>query len=135
MAPAHTLRIRRSDTSGADDFVLVNVVSNGPDPLDLRLTGTENAFPYLTTIQQKRAGGLRAEKYNGSEEEWVMCLRHVLLHQQTEPSTAISGVETSAAIDGRNEQQPLTITVRRNIGGITVRVYESPHCTNRVAHC
>ena len=47
MASEHILRIARSDSEG--DYVLVNVTSNGPQPLDVKLAGTEGDNPYITT--------------------------------------------------------------------------------------
>lgn len=40
------LRIPRSDQEG--EYVLVNVTSNGPAPLDLRLLATEGLSPYIS---------------------------------------------------------------------------------------
>lgn len=41
----HVLRITRSDDS--EGFVLLNVSSNGPQPLDLRVLGTEGENPFV----------------------------------------------------------------------------------------
>jgi len=46
MAPEHILRLPRSDSEG--DYVLVNIMSNGASPLDLRLLATEGESPYIT---------------------------------------------------------------------------------------
>ena len=43
-SPEHVIRVSRSDESGG--FVLVNISSTGPDPLDLRLLATEGENPY-----------------------------------------------------------------------------------------
>ena len=42
----HVFRIRRTDSDG--DFVFLNVSSNGPASLDLRLLATEGESPYAT---------------------------------------------------------------------------------------
>lgn len=43
----HILRIPRSDSEG--DYIILNVTSNGPEPLDLKLVATEGDAPYITT--------------------------------------------------------------------------------------
>jgi hypothetical protein len=45
MVSENILRVPRSDSEG--DFVLVNVSSNGPSPLDLKLLATEGFNPYI----------------------------------------------------------------------------------------
>ena len=45
----HVLRIPRSDSEG--DYILVNVASTGPKPLDLRILATEGESPYATTSE------------------------------------------------------------------------------------
>ena len=51
MAVEHILRIPRSDSEG--DFVLVNVSSNGPGPLDLKLLATEGESPYVAESKHR----------------------------------------------------------------------------------
>ena len=41
------LRLPRTDSER--EFVLVNVSSNGPSPLDLKLLATEGENPFMTT--------------------------------------------------------------------------------------
>lgn len=50
MAPEnmHILRVPISDSS-EDAYVLINVTSNGPSPLDLKLLATEGTAPYIAT--------------------------------------------------------------------------------------
>ena len=43
----HIHRIPRSDSEG--DYIILNVTSNGPSPLDLKLVATEGIAPYITT--------------------------------------------------------------------------------------
>ena len=53
MAPKpceHVLRIPLSSNVG--DFVLVNVSTNGPNPLDLKVEATEGENPYVGTSEQ-----------------------------------------------------------------------------------
>ena len=45
MASSQVLRIRLHNQEG--EYVLVEVTSNGPSPLDLRLLATEGEFPYV----------------------------------------------------------------------------------------
>lgn len=48
MAPEHILFLPRSD-SDEEAYVLVNVSSGGPSPLDLRLLATEGDSPYISS--------------------------------------------------------------------------------------
>lgn len=120
MAAAQVLRIKRTDTGSNDDFVLINVSSNGSQTLDLKLLGTDNEAKFVATIQSKRIGGLRAKNYNGSEDEWAACLAQVFLQQRTDSTTA------SAEAVANADQSQLNIIIRRNIGGITVSISTVP---------
>ena len=47
MATEHILHLPRSDSR--EEYVLVNVSSGGPSPLDLQLLATEGECPYIAT--------------------------------------------------------------------------------------
>lgn len=49
MATEHILYLLRSDSDG--DHVLINVSSEGPSPLDLKLLATEGESPYIATSE------------------------------------------------------------------------------------
>lgn len=111
----HTLRISRTDNA-ADAFVLVNVQPAGPLPLDLRLVATDGLCPFVGQIKESGIGKLQAKE--GDRQEWSAVLSAVLLHQADRQT---SNVELVATVDHR-----ITITVRRNVGGITVGSSPTP---------
>lgn len=49
MATEHILYLPRSDRD--EEYVLLNVSSRGPSPLDLKLLATEGDFPYKATSE------------------------------------------------------------------------------------
>jgi len=49
MATERILQVPRSDSEG--NFILINVISNGKYPLDLKLLATEGESPYITTSE------------------------------------------------------------------------------------
>ena len=49
MATQHILYLPRSDKD--KEHILVNVSSEGPSPLDLKLLATEGEFPYVATSE------------------------------------------------------------------------------------
>lgn len=51
MATEHILYLARSDND--EEYVLVNVSSGGPSPLDLKLLATEGESPYIATSEYK----------------------------------------------------------------------------------
>ncbi|KAF1982159.1 hypothetical protein K402DRAFT_424746 [Aulographum hederae CBS 113979] len=118
MASPHVLRVQRTDVD--EGFVLLNVSSSGPRPLDVKVIGTEDEYVYVAKIKQDRSEGLRASNYQGADEEWGSALSHVLLQQQIDNQHAknLSGLEIVASIaDG-----VINVTVRKNISGITQRL-------------
>lgn len=50
MSYEHILKILRSDAE-ENEYVLVNVQSNGPKPLDLKLVATDGDVPYISTSE------------------------------------------------------------------------------------
>ena len=49
MATEHILHLPRSDSD--NEYVLVNISSGGPSPLDLKLLATEGECPYIATSE------------------------------------------------------------------------------------
>ncbi|SPO05746.1 uncharacterized protein DNG_08433 [Cephalotrichum gorgonifer] len=99
MAPTPTiLRFPQSRKKSA--FVLIQAVSTGRHPLDLRLVGTDGFSPFIATY-----------------DEWEETLVSLLSQQAPE------GVQATAKIEeGRDADDPpthLIIEVRRSIQGIT----------------
>ena len=75
-------------------------------------------------VRQKKARDLRSSRYTGSDEEWEIILRHVFLSTK---DSAIStelrqGLETVAAVVGKEDTRVLTITFRNRIDQITQKL-------------
>jgi len=74
----------------------------------------------LLKVANNQVSNLRSSNYKGNEEEWQIILRWVLLG--TSPSstyqTLIEQVELVATVAADSE---ITLTIRQNIVGITVR--------------
>ncbi|KAA6409529.1 MAG: hypothetical protein FRX48_06140 [Lasallia pustulata] len=114
----HIRRIPRSDSEG--DYIILNVTSNGPSPLDLKLVATEGNAPYITTIKQSRISKLRAQKADLDESDWAVILSSTLLQQRITGNVlqATKDVEIVSSIAG----QQLIVTFRKNISGIIHRL-------------
>ncbi|KAI9873808.1 MAG: hypothetical protein M1830_010587 [Pleopsidium flavum] len=112
------LRLSRSDSLG--DYVLVHVSTNGASPLDLKLIATEGEAPYVGSVKQASTIQIQTKNYQGSDEEWNNMLSWIFLRRRLEGrnAEALLGLETVASIAGTK----LTITLRKNIGGITQRL-------------
>jgi DNA double-strand break repair and V(D)J recombination protein XRCC4 len=75
-------------------------------------------------VRHKKAKDLRNSKYAGSDEEWEAILRYALLSKQ---DIGISpelrkGLDTVAAISGREDNRTLTLTFRNHIDQITQKL-------------
>ncbi|OCL02153.1 hypothetical protein AOQ84DRAFT_357522 [Glonium stellatum] len=111
-------RIIRLPLTGADDesFVIVNVISNGPLPLDIKLLASEGNYPFVGQIEQRRTSKLRVDKrYNGSAEEWEAVLSYVLLQKDLggEHAEAADGVEIVSSLANEDE---LKVVVQKRVG-------------------
>ncbi|KAI9784081.1 MAG: hypothetical protein M1816_001053 [Peltula sp. TS41687] len=104
---------------GGDNILLyVCGDRDGSSDLDLKLIATEGNSPYVGSVNGNRLNILRAKTYHGSEEEWEQILSHVLLRQSPESQDTLQGLEVFASVS----KDELTITIRKNIGGITQRL-------------
>ncbi|KAF7195641.1 hypothetical protein HII31_02959 [Pseudocercospora fuligena] len=114
----HILRLRRTDKKS--EHLLVNVGRNGRRDLDLKLIGTDQYVAFIGTITEADVKSLQERNYTGDLAEWKTVLRFALLHEKPDGTLPefLQGVETVAAISGSTS----TITVRKNIGGITQRL-------------
>ncbi|EMC96314.1 hypothetical protein BAUCODRAFT_70602, partial [Baudoinia panamericana UAMH 10762] len=111
------LRLRRTDAEG--QYLLVSVSQAGSKSLDLKLVASEGEHVYPTNIRETNVKSLQASNYSGSLEEWKTILKCALLHDFSDGQrTDLQGVESVAAISG----DKLTITIRKNISGITQRL-------------
>ena len=148
MASSWVLKFPRSDDN--QSHVLIHVShKGGRADLDLTLLGTESETVYKTkracvllveeiidfsqsisclanrfVVRHKKAKDLRNSKYAGSDEEWEAVLRYALLSKQ---DTGISpelrkGLDTVAALSGREDNRTLTLTFRNHIDQITQKL-------------
>ncbi|EME86313.1 uncharacterized protein MYCFIDRAFT_131279 [Pseudocercospora fijiensis CIRAD86] len=114
----HILRLRRTDHKS--EHLLLNVGRNGRRDLDLKLIGTDQYVAFIGAIEEADVKSLQERNYTGDLAEWKTVLRFALLREKPDGTLPefLQGVETVAAISGSTS----TITVRRNIGGITQRL-------------
>ena len=110
--PDQILRIRRTDI--ANDHLLLRVTSTKPNAY--HLVGTDQLALYEVYIKESELKSLQASSFSGDLEQWKSIIRHVLLHESI-ADDIIEKIEVVAAIKDRN----LTVTLRKNIGGITQR--------------
>lgn len=114
------LRLPRTDA--ANSHLLVRVTETTANSLDLKFVGTDHEHIYHAGIKDSAVKTLQANNYSGDLEEWKQIVRYVFLHQRRGSETALpdalEGLETVAAI----AKSALTITIRKNIGGITQRL-------------
>ena len=112
------LRLHRTDKT--NQHLLVQVSKVGNKALDLKLIGTEHEHLYHAEIEESKIKSLQANSFSGDLTEWKAILQYALLHQK--PSGHIpeylQGLETVATLSGKT----LTITIRKNIDGITQRL-------------
>ncbi|KAJ5665590.1 uncharacterized protein N7477_008038 [Penicillium maclennaniae] len=120
MTLPRVLRIARSDLQ--DAFVLIHVVKNGPDTLDLALTATEGECPYVTSVRKSCIRDLRVKNYQGSEEEWIRIISHVLGQPIDSDELTSVVIETSASISGSGDEREMIITIRNRVQSITQRL-------------
>lgn len=136
MDTEHILYLPRSDSEG--EYVLVNVSSGGPSPLDLKLLATEGESPYMATsefrsyvpepplttdkVKQSRISKLRDKRNQLSDDQWEDVLHSTLLQRQIQGSeeSIFEKLEVLATLAG----DQLSITIRNNISGITQKLGE-----------
>ncbi|KAI5368213.1 putative DNA repair protein XRCC4 [Septoria linicola] len=114
----HVLRLRRTDNKSED--LLLNVAKEGRGDLDLKLIGTNKSELYVLSFAEADTKSYQDRNFKGNFEEWKTLLKFALLHRQPESTLpeSLQGVETVAAINGSTA----TITIRKNVDGITQRL-------------
>ncbi|KAI9852052.1 MAG: hypothetical protein M1838_002021 [Thelocarpon superellum] len=117
---ARVLRIARSDAE-VETSLLLHVSSNGPSSLDLQLVATEGVHPYVGSVQHGRVSALRAKNAMVTDDEWETVLSTLLRSsgRDQEARRGIEGVEMTASV---TEGVDATVTIRKNVGGITQRL-------------
>ncbi|KAI9722390.1 MAG: hypothetical protein M1812_001862 [Candelaria pacifica] len=114
---AQVLKVPRSDATD-DAFVLVHVTPDGPSLLDVKLTATEGESPFTGIVRQNRLHKLRAKNYDSNGDEWEAIVSRAL-HRESSKTNAGQLFEGLEVVSSINDEQ-LIITLRKNIGGITV---------------
>ncbi|KAJ5929403.1 hypothetical protein N7454_007251 [Penicillium verhagenii] len=119
---SRVLRFARSDEP--HEFVLLHVVKLRSAPLELALTATEGNCPYTVKVQESHFKKLRAKNYQGSDEEWLQIITHVLGQDAPGQKLAIcSGIETSISLIGSEEEnKEMVLTIRQRVQSITQRL-------------
>ncbi|MCJ1399163.1 hypothetical protein MMC11_002365 [Xylographa trunciseda] len=120
MTSDHMLRIPRIDIQG--EYVLINVSTNGPAVLDLKLIGTEGTSPYFVTVKESGVSNLLSQNSYVTISQWEAILHAILLHERPTATTseALVNLEVIASLIG----DQLSIVFRKNISGIHQRIGE-----------
>lgn len=129
MAAKKILRIRRTDVdaerAATAAYALVSVEPAGPQPLDVKLVGTEGENVYAASFRQSQIKNFIDRKHRGTDDhEWESILRSSLLQNPVDGHDAelLENLEIVASVS----DQQLSITVRKNIQGITQRLWAIP---------
>jgi hypothetical protein len=114
----HVLRVRRTDNPS--DHLLVNVARNGRNQFDVKLIATDKEALYATTIHASDLRAYQGPKFDGNLDEWTDVLAFALFHRSPHGAVPplLDGVETVGSIT----DSTLTLTIRRNVGGIKQRL-------------
>ncbi|KAJ5238689.1 hypothetical protein N7468_003308 [Penicillium chermesinum] len=122
MSLPRVIRIARSDESNT--FILLNVRSAGPAPLDVRLTATEGESPYTALVQASQIGKFRFKNYQGSDQEWNHIVSLILGQSiAIRESGPLAGLEATASIaETKNEGKEIVITIRKKVQSITQKL-------------
>lgn len=118
MASTHVLRIRRTDNPST--HLLLNVTATSKTrPLDLKLVATEHEHLYHGSVRSANLASLQSSNFRGDDDEWKSVVAYALLQQRSDVNLdALRGLEIVAAVSG----ETCTLTLRKNIGGITQRL-------------
>lgn len=115
MAGRHILAV--GPASGRGDCVVVEVLQQGPQPLDVRLVGCEGENPYVATLRQRDVPKLK-QKFRGSNEDWAAVVSHFLL-QQPVAAHLSSGVHLVYTLT-----DDLELAFRQDVQGIRIALGE-----------
>lgn len=125
MAPPtqHVLRLRRTNDKTAE-HMLVNIAKKGRNDLDVKLIGTDKEKLFAVSFTEADTKAYQDRNFKGNFEEWRTLLKFALLHHQpgTPLPDSLQGVETVATIN----KSTATITIRKNVDGITQRLGTIP---------
>ena len=120
---SHILRFPRIDDPIA--FIIVEAQHRGPAALDLTLVGTDGSYPFSVQVEQTTVQGLRSSNYQGTDHEWTCILSALLLQQDITPAVA-QNIEAVASV--AENANSITLSIRKNIDGITVSCFYTCCC-------
>ncbi|KAB2579751.1 DNA double-strand break repair and VJ recombination XRCC4 [Lasiodiplodia theobromae] len=119
MAAKRILRVRRTDVDEATPaYALLSVESAGPEPLDVKLVGTEGENVFAASVREAQIRNFKSRA--SDDHEWEVILRSGLLQHPADGDDAklLENLEIVASVI----DQQLKLTVRKNIEGITQRL-------------
>ncbi|KAL7937469.1 hypothetical protein V8C35DRAFT_292606 [Trichoderma chlorosporum] len=111
MVVSRVIKVPRDDETST--YVLIQVIQEGPKPLDVKLVGTEGEEPYVATLKHDHTASLRVQNCPVSKSEWQAILQSLFALQPTTDIQATARVKSSSS---------LSITVRKRVQGITQRL-------------
>lgn len=111
MAECRVLRFPISEKKG--EYFLLEHISRGSQPLDMKLVGTEGERSFAVKIRHKRINDLKAASGHCSDAEWEQILVTTLVDQGV-----LDGIV--ATVDF--QEKSATLNFRKNIQGITQRL-------------
>lgn len=114
------MRVRRTDDPSAHLLLSVTPTTSDSRPLDLKLVATEHEHLYHGGVTSGSAASLRGSNNRASDTEWRDVLAYALLRERSEANSSetLQGLEIVAVI----AYETCTITIRKNIGGVTQRL-------------
>jgi len=133
----NVLRLKRTDDPSANAHIFLHISQQTdaktkakatPKPtLDLKLVATDEEHIYHASLHDYEVKTLQATNYPSDLETWKRTLRTALLPQDpSSPPNALDGTdgdeEEGLELVAAIKKSTLTITVRRNIEGITQRL-------------
>ncbi|KAI6086605.1 hypothetical protein F4821DRAFT_238146 [Hypoxylon rubiginosum] len=98
-----------------NEYLLLEVSSNGSRPLDLKLVGSEGTAVFTMKLRHKRFIDYKAPNAPCSTEEWEEILTSILVNQQPAPDIEIRA-------DIQSDSSSVTLSFRKNIQGITQKL-------------
>ncbi|KAI1780554.1 hypothetical protein F4818DRAFT_396092 [Hypoxylon cercidicola] len=107
--------IFRFPISGKNEYLLLEVSSNGSRPLDLKLVGSEGTAVFTMKLRHKRHGDYKSPSAPCTPEEWEEILTSILVNQHPSPDIEIRA-------DIQSDDSTITLSFRKNIQGITQRL-------------
>ncbi|KAI1764332.1 hypothetical protein GGR53DRAFT_325161 [Hypoxylon sp. FL1150] len=113
MAEASILRFPICEKG--NEYLLLEVSSNGSRPLDLKLVGSEGTAVFAMKLRHKRFVDYKAHNAPCSAEEWEEILTSILVNQQPIPDIEIR-------VDIQPDSSSVTLSFRKKIEGIVKKL-------------